>query len=110
MAQSDEKKPKEYDAGSITLLKGLEAVRNRPGMYIGYTGENGLNHIVYEVVNSLNGSISAEHGLGVLKVDEIKRYKSALELDMMRAIKKTLDPLGIMNPGKVLGSDPNFDL
>ena len=61
-----------------------------------------VNHIVYEVVNALNGSISAEHGLGVLKVDEIKRYKSVLELDMMRAIKKTLDPLGIMNPGKVL--------
>jgi len=61
-----------------------------------------VNHIVYEVVNDLNGSISAEHGLGVLKVDEIKRYKSALELDLMRAIKKTLDPDGIMNPGKVL--------
>jgi len=61
-----------------------------------------VNHIVYEVVNDLNGSISAEHGLGVLKVDEIKRYKSALELDLMRAIKRTLDPDGIMNPGKVL--------
>jgi FAD/FMN-containing dehydrogenase len=61
-----------------------------------------VNHIVYEVVNDLNGSISAEHGLGVLKVDEIKRYKSALELDLMRAIKKTLDPDRIMNPGKVL--------
>jgi FAD/FMN-containing dehydrogenase len=61
-----------------------------------------VNHIVYEVVNSLGGSISAEHGLGVLKRDEIKRYKSALELEMMRSIKKTLDPLGLMNPGKVL--------
>jgi len=61
-----------------------------------------VNHIVYEVVADLNGSISAEHGLGVLKVEEIKRYKSALELDLMRAIKKTLDPDGIMNPGKVL--------
>jgi FAD/FMN-containing dehydrogenase len=61
-----------------------------------------VNHIVYEVVRELNGSISAEHGLGVLKVDEIKRYKSALELDLMRAIKRTLDPDGIMNPGKVL--------
>jgi len=61
-----------------------------------------VNHVVYEVVSSLGGSISAEHGLGVLKREEIKRYKSALELDLMRAIKKTLDPHGLMNPGKVL--------
>jgi FAD/FMN-containing dehydrogenase len=61
-----------------------------------------VNHVVYGVVAELNGSISAEHGLGVLKVDEIKRYKSALELDIMRGIKRTLDPDGIMNPGKVL--------
>ncbi len=61
-----------------------------------------VNHIVYEVVSALGGSISAEHGLGVLKVEEIKRYKSALELDLMRTIKRALDPDGIMNPGKVL--------
>jgi FAD/FMN-containing dehydrogenase len=61
-----------------------------------------VNRVVYDVVKSLEGSISAEHGLGVLKRDEIARYKSALELDMMRAIKRTLDPNGIMNPGKVL--------
>jgi len=61
-----------------------------------------VNHVVYEVVTSLNGSISAEHGLGQLKREEIQRYKSALELDLMRAIKRTLDPKGLMNPGKVL--------
>jgi FAD/FMN-containing dehydrogenase len=61
-----------------------------------------VNHIVYEAVNALGGSISAEHGLGVLKVEEIKRYKSPLELDLMRSIKRTLDPHGLMNPGKVL--------
>ena len=61
-----------------------------------------VNHVVYEVVTSLNGSISAEHGLGQLKREEIKRYKSALELDLMRAIKRTLDPKELMNPGKVL--------
>jgi len=61
-----------------------------------------VNHVVYEVVKSLGGSISAEHGLGVLKREEIKRYKSELELDLMRSIKRTLDPHGIMNPGKVL--------
>ena len=61
-----------------------------------------VNRVVYKVVAELNGSISAEHGLGVLKVEEIKQYKGALELDLMRAIKRTLDPDGIMNPGKVL--------
>jgi FAD/FMN-containing dehydrogenase len=61
-----------------------------------------VNRVVYDVVKSLGGSISAEHGLGVLKRDEITHYKSPLELDLMRAIKRTLDPLGIMNPGKVL--------
>ena len=61
-----------------------------------------VNHIVYEVVNALRGSISAEHGLGVLKKDEIKLYKSPLELEMMRAIKNALDPHGLMNPGTVL--------
>jgi FAD/FMN-containing dehydrogenase len=61
-----------------------------------------VNRVVYEVVKALGGSISAEHGLGVLKRDEITHYKSALELEVMRSIKRTLDPLGLMNPGKVL--------
>jgi FAD/FMN-containing dehydrogenase len=61
-----------------------------------------VNHIVYEVVHELGGSISAEHGLGVLKRDEIRRYKDEVEIELMRAIKRTLDPHGIMNPGKVL--------
>jgi len=61
-----------------------------------------VNHVVYEVVKSLGGSISAEHGLGALKVDEITRYKGSVELEMMRAIKRTLDPHGLMNPGKVI--------
>jgi FAD/FMN-containing dehydrogenase len=61
-----------------------------------------VNHIVYEVVHALGGSISAEHGLGQLKRDEVKRYKDPLELELMKSIKRTLDPDGIMNPGKVL--------
>ena len=61
-----------------------------------------VNRIVYDVVSSLNGSISAEHGLGVLKREEIRRYKNPLELEMMKAIKRTLDPHCLMNPGKVL--------
>lgn len=61
-----------------------------------------VNHIVYEVVRELNGSISAEHGLGQLKRDTIQDYKDPLELELMRSIKLTLDPQGLMNPGKVI--------
>ena len=51
---------------------------------------------------SFNGSISAEHGIGRLKRDELPRYKSPLELDLMRRLKQALDPDDIMNPGKIL--------
>ena len=51
---------------------------------------------------ALRGSISAEHGIGQLKREENMRYKSPGEMNLMRAIKRTLDPLNIMNPGKVL--------
>jgi len=61
-----------------------------------------VNKVVYDIVRRLGGSISAEHGIGALKRDELPHYKAALELDLMRAIKGVLDPRGIMNPGKVL--------
>ncbi len=64
--------------------------------------ESAVNRMVYDVVARLRGSISAEHGLGQLKRDEITHYKSALELELMRGIKHALDPHGLMNPGKVL--------
>jgi len=53
-------------------------------------------------VHEMGGSISAEHGLGRLKREEITRYKSQTEMDLMRKIKGLIDPKGIMNPGKVL--------
>jgi len=61
-----------------------------------------INQTVHDVVAALDGSISAEHGLGQLRRDEIRRYKSPLELELMRRIKDSLDPAGLMNPGKVL--------
>ena len=61
-----------------------------------------VNRIVYDTVARLGGSISAEHGLGQLKRDEVRAHKAPLELELMRALKATLDPKGLMNPGKVL--------
>ncbi len=58
--------------------------------------------LVHDVVHALNGSISAEHGLGQLKREEILRYKSTVEMNLMRSLKQALDPRGLMNPGKVL--------
>ena len=60
------------------------------------------NDIVYTLLDEMGGSISAEHGLGQMKREEITKHKSSVELNMMRAIKAALDPKGIMNPGKVL--------
>ena len=71
-----------------------------PEVFVMQTGA--INRIVHDSVARFRGSISAEHGLGQLKREEIRRYKSALELELMRKIKGALDPHGIMNPGKVL--------
>ncbi|OHC63479.1 MAG: hydroxyacid dehydrogenase [Rhodocyclales bacterium GWA2_65_19] len=61
-----------------------------------------VHRIVHDAVHALNGSISAEHGLGQLKREEILRYKSPVEMALMRSLKQALDPRGLMNPGKVL--------
>jgi FAD/FMN-containing dehydrogenase len=61
-----------------------------------------VNRIVHDIVHALGGSISAEHGIGQLKREELRRYKNAVELSMMRAVKQALDPRGLMNPGKIL--------
>ncbi|MBB4427884.1 D-lactate dehydrogenase (cytochrome) [Bradyrhizobium sp. CIR48] len=61
-----------------------------------------MNAVVFEIVLRMGGSISAEHGIGVLKRDELPDVKDKTAIELMRAIKAMLDPLGIMNPGKVL--------
>ena len=61
-----------------------------------------INHIVHDICVGFGGSISAEHGIGLLKRDELAHYKPAAALSVMRRIKAALDPDGIMNPGKML--------
>ena len=64
--------------------------------------EHAVNTVVYDAVGEFAGSISAEHGVGELKRDELAQRKSPVALQMMRAIKQALDPRGLMNPGRVL--------
>jgi len=75
-----------YNVGSEALIERREEV----------------SRVVYDALDAFGGSISAEHGLGQLKRDEIRRHKHPLELELMRSLKRTLDPRGLMNPGKLL--------
>ncbi len=63
-----------------------------------------FNDIVHGVVRELHGSISAEHGVGMMKRDEITHYKSPVEIELMRRVKGALDPHNVMNPGKVVST------
>jgi FAD/FMN-containing dehydrogenase len=72
----------------------------RPADFAARTEE--INEAVYAVVAACSGSISAEHGIGQHKRERMSRVKSAVELDLMKGLKRLLDPLGILNPGKVL--------
>jgi len=64
------------------------------------------NRIVHDLVAGYGGSISAEHGIGQQKRDELIRYKSSVELELMHRVKAALDPAGLLNPGKVLQGSP----
>ena len=64
--------------------------------------EERINALVYDQVKKFDGSISAEHGIGSLKVDKLPRYKSPVALGLMRSLKKALDPQNILNPGRVV--------
>lgn len=64
--------------------------------------ETRVNQIVYQTIQEFDGSFSAEHGIGSLKVEQLLLTKSDTEISVMRRIKRAMDPLGILNPGKVL--------
>ena len=65
-----------------------------------------IQRAIHDLVAEFRGSFSAEHGIGQLKIGELERYKDPVALALMRELKQTLDPLGILNPGKVLRSEP----
>jgi FAD/FMN-containing dehydrogenase len=79
-------------------------VSQKPGADVGQFMQRApaLEHALFDLVESLGGSISAEHGIGRLKAAEFARRADAVELAVMHALKKALDPKGILNPGKVL--------
>jgi len=64
-----------------------------------------VNQVVHDIVRDFEGSFSAEHGIGQAKRSALAQHKTALELELMRMIKRTLDPRNILNPGKVLPDD-----
>ena len=82
-----------------------------PGVAVGSAAEAeflgrapAINREIHDLVAELGGSFSAEHGIGRLKIDELERYEDPVALEVMRQVKRTIDPRGIMNPGKVLRS------
>jgi FAD/FMN-containing dehydrogenase len=64
-----------------------------------------INTLVYDAVEKFDGSFSAEHGVGSLKIDKLEKHKSPVALEMMRAIKRGLDPQNILNPGRVIRTE-----
>jgi len=68
----------------------------------GLANSEAINKIVYDHVDEFGGSISAEHGIGQLRREELTHRKSAVALEMMRQLKRALDPHNLMNPGKVI--------
>src|SRR5262249_10607198 len=67
-----------------------------------FAHSHAISSAVYDLVVGYGGSISAEHGIGQMKVEELAHYRSKIELDTMRAIKRALDPQNLMNPGKII--------
>jgi FAD/FMN-containing dehydrogenase len=82
-----------YNVQAPTGTDGADFLRNH---------EHAVNEIVYDAVAAHQGSFSAEHGIGALKRDELAQRKSTVALEMMRAIKRALDPANLLNPGRVV--------
>jgi FAD/FMN-containing dehydrogenase len=61
-----------------------------------------FNRIVHDIVAAMDGSISAEHGIGLIKRDELRLYKDPVAIELMHTLKRALDPHNILNPGKVV--------
>lgn len=73
-----------------------------PGATAGDANRDEVARIIYELVSELRGSISAEHGIGVLKRDALRTYADPVAMALMRTLKKSLDPGSVLNPGKVI--------
>ena len=83
------------------VLAGVDAI---PGEWEDSEGK-AISRVVYDLVDNWGGSISAEHGIGQLKVDEMERLADPATLTIMRAVKQALDPKGLLNPGKILAQN-----
>ncbi|MHB1669615.1 FAD-binding oxidoreductase [Thiomonas sp.] len=94
--------------GDGNLHVNLARPRGAPEGYFAAQGAR-LSAELLDEVDRHGGSISAEHGIGQLKRDAFEKYKSPIELDLMRKIKQVFDPSGIMNPGKLFESRRSFD-
>jgi len=113
--------PSFIDQGVKAALEILPGIRPYPLGHIGdgnihfsFMGPKGMDRetlgqyapaitrAVNDLVRDMAGSISAEHGIGIDKIDELAHYRSKIELDTMRSLKRALDPKNIMNPGKIL--------
>jgi FAD/FMN-containing dehydrogenase len=88
--------------GDGNLHYNLQAPLGVDGAAFLHEHEHAVNTLVYDAVSACGGSISAEHGVGALKRDELAQRKSPVALQLMRAIKAALDPRGVMNPGRML--------
>lgn len=78
----------------------LQPVASDAGAFRAEAGA--ISRAVYDLTARFDGSFSAEHGIGAHKLDDMRRYRTATELDMLRAVKQALDPRGLMNPGKLI--------